>query len=384
MSEIRNIRLPLDKLCAGHWSPRRILSYNRTLNIVTGPRGSGKSTGWPIQLVSRFCATRTNDPIIGEYPELFVFMRPDPRGYGESAPGYFDNVMQIIRDRLGITLDIKYKGGADGGEYLIDGQLAGYGFPLGRYLDYKSTTRRVYHMLLDEFVAEGKSTGGTGYNGGKARPMFDPEALMSLLVSYDRQVSDDYEGMFRNEVKIYLAGNNYSYNTPYYVYFGIDKYLRTDSKFIAPKGAEWVLEQTAPPPEYSRAAEKSNAAALMGARDAAYTFSNTAVQGADVSAFVKRPRGQLSAICNLVSDGDTYGVYMCADDGLVYIMEGQAPSGMCIALTAADHRPNYLMSIRFSDTLAMRTIRDAYLRGYLRFSSAKSKYVVDNYFMYVR
>lgn len=378
-----NIKLNLEKLCAGHWSPRRLLSYNRILNMVIGPRGSGKSTGIPLYLVKDFLETRACDPMIGEYPHVFTFMRNTKDGYAETCGGFFENVEKIIKDRAGIDISIRYDGGADGGEYVIDDQLAGYGFPLTYYDDHKSTTKRVYNMYIDEFVAEGKSNGQNGYNGGKSRPLFDPEAVMSLMTSYDRGISESYKDMFRNEVRIFMSGNNYSYNCPYYVYFGIDKYLRTDSQFIAPKEALWVLEQTRPTEEYKEAAAESNVMRLMNEKDAAFSFDNKPRIGTDNGAFLAKPKGVRNTLCNLHADGCDYGVYMFPDSGIVWISDKYDKyCGMHIALTTEDHRPNYLMALRFSDTYAMKLLKDAYLKGYIRFANAKCKYMIDNYFMY--
>lgn len=377
-----NVKLPLDVLCRGHWSPRRVLSYNRPLMYVIGPRGDGKSTGSPLWLLEDYMKTRTNNPLIKEYPHSFVLMRPDAKGYAEMCEGYFENCQRIIYDRLGLDIDIRYKGGADGGEYLIDGQLAGVGFPLVDYSTRKSTTLRVYNMLLEEFVAEGKSNGQSGYNGGRTRPLFDPEAIMSLFTSYDRQISDSFADMFRNEVRVLHVGNNYSYNVPHYIYHGIDQYLRTDSKFIAPKGKLWVLEQTDAGEEYRKAVESSNVGRLMSERDKAFSFDNTPKSGGENSEFVAKLRGRRESLCNIAANGKVYGVFMQANSGIIWVSRQPSESGMTIAITTDDHKPNYLMAIRFSDCQAMKMLRDSYLRGYIRFDSAESKYIIDNYFMY--
>lgn len=377
-----NVKLNLERLCAGHWSPRKLLSYNRFISAVIGPRGTGKSTGFPMYLVADFMATRACDPMIGEYPHIFTFMRPQKPGYAECCEGYFENVQRIIYDRLGIAVQIKYQGGADGGEYIIDDQLAGYGFPLVNYLDHKSTTHRVYNIYVDEFVAEGKSNGQTGYAGGKSRPMYEPEALLNLATSYDRQISESYADMFRNEVRIFLSGNNYSYNVPYYVYLGMDAYLRVDSHFIAPKDKPWVIEQTKPTAEYSKAAESSNVYKAMSDKDKAYSFQNMTRVNTGNTSFVQKPKGERRAICNLHADGKAYCVYSFPNSGIVWIDDAEGPCGMNISLTCEDHRPNYLMSVRFNDTFAMKMLRDSYQRGYIRFKNVACKFMIDNYFMY--
>lgn len=380
---MRNIKFSLDEACRGHWSPRRALSYGRPLMYVIGPRGDGKSTGSPLFLLDEFLSSRCNNPLIHEYPRSFLVMRPDRKGYAEMCDGYFENCERILHDRFGVDIHVEYKGGSDGGEYVIDDQLAGIGFPLVDYSTRKSTTLRIYNILLDEFVAEGKSNGQSGYNGGRTRPLFDAEAIMSLMTSYDRQVSDSYADMFRNEVRVLHIGNNYSYNVPHYIYHGIDAYLRVDSHFIAPKGKLWMLEQTDAGEEYIKAVENSNVGRLMSDRDRAFSFENTPKTGGDNSCFVAKLRGQRESLCNLAANGKLYGVFFQRNSGVVWVSRKPSDSGMTIALTTDDHRPNYLMALRFSDCQAMKMLRDSYMRGYIRFDSAESKYIVDNYFMYV-
>lgn len=107
-----------DDLTKGWWSMRYVLSCEKLLDIIVGPRSLGKSTNVGLWLIIYFLS-HLDDKRNG-----WIYIRRDKDEVDESAETWFDNALGILNkyiteDSDKITLEYH------AGRYHINGKLAG-------------------------------------------------------------------------------------------------------------------------------------------------------------------------------------------------------------------------------------------------------------------
>lgn len=343
------------------YNPTRVLSYGRPLNFSIGSRSIGKSTGYALMFLDDFLRKGRQ----------FIYTRRTQDETQLTAPSYFDNAVNILRD---IHYDIKdffYKGG----EYYINGELCGYAVPLSLQQKYKSKCfERVWWILYDEFMV---MPGGSRYLGGSTNASYEVEAMTSLYQSVDRGVGR----AFRNETRIIFVGNAGTFFNPFFINYEVDRYLRPDTKYLAPKGAIYVLEMTTET-EATKEIKSSFGYQMSTEKTKAYAYDNAFADLTGDQFILKDPKGSRNRLVNLVYEGYKYGVYMYPEAGYLYINHREADGLQSIALTTEDHRPNYLMIRSWHGHPVTQLIKEMYDKGCIRFSDYKCKMVLDFYLKY--
>lgn len=342
----------------GWFSLRPILSYNRYFNIIVGAKTSGKSTGAALYYLMHYLETgkgwiytrRTND-------ETFL-----------TAPSWFSNAAEILSSH-GEKVEVVYKGG----QYFVNEKFAGISIPLSLHQKYQSMNLSFADFIhYDEFIdLHGR------YLGGQKAPLREYEDLMILYMNADRGVDKAY----RNEVKIIATGNNKTYYNPLYMALGADKYLNTDTHFLAPKGENWIVWQLRDEDVPARKAYKESVAYSLST-DAIkdFAFGNLSDEDRTNSNFVQKIEKPLYPVCNVIYNDMQMGVYMVQSEGLLYICP-RTNSCQTLSLTAGDHSPNYILANRGDYHIS--TIRQMYELGKIRFENARCKFFIDNYLKYV-
>lgn len=343
------------------YNPTRLLSYGRPLNFTIGSRSIGKSTGWAIKLIKDFM----------EKGRMFIYVRRTQDETQLTAPGYFDNAVDILR---GFGYDIKdfyYQGE----KYYLNGELCGFAIPLSLQQKYKSANySRVFYILYDEFMV---MPGGSRYLGGATNASFEVEAMTSLYQTVDRGIGR----AFRNETIIIFVGNAGTFFNPFFINYGVDRFLRPDTKYLAPKGQIYVLEMTTET-EATKDIKQSNGYLMSSEKTKAYAYDNAFADLSGDAFIVKDPKGSRNRLCNLSYEGHKYGVYMYPEAGYLYINHREADGLQTIALTTDDHRPNYLMIKSWHGHPVTNLIKQMYDLGSIRFSDYKCKLVIDFYLRY--
>lgn len=349
----------IEMMTKGWYSPMKSISYGRHLMVTTGPRTCGKSTGWSLKLLYDFL----------KEGKKWIYSRRTEDELLLTCKTWFDNAAGIFR-KYGFEVEVKY----DGRKYYVNGEEAGYAIPLSTSEKHKSENlSEVKWIVYDEFVARNKR-----YLGGKGS-LEEYQLLYHLLVTADRGIDKAY----RNEVCLVCLGNNESYYNPIYMSQGIDGYMRTDTKFCAPKGVDWVAEQVHR--EDIEALDEymeSTAFKLADAQTRAYTFDNIGVEHRGKDNFVEVLKVPMQGLFNFVFEGKKYGVYDVQSKGLIYVSKVPTSVYMTLALTTDDHKPNYLLVQRYNKHPYMQMLSQAYDMGCIRFDCNKSKYAIDNFFKY--
>lgn len=176
-------------------------------------------------------------------------------------------------------------------------------------------------------------------------------------------------GSQSRDVKVFLLGNMVSLMNPYFVYFGIHKRLKDETKFIRGKG--WIAQFT-----FIRSASesiKNNAFSRAFEGDSYMEYSTGEnVYLYDSKVFIEQPKGKSRYIFTLVHDKVSYGVREYYQDGILYI--NKKPDKNCrysATFKANDHNQNTIMLNKYC--VHWKNIRDAYQGGYLRFDDIKTK-----------
>lgn len=353
------------KIYGDFYSPERLLSYNRPWMFSVGARSIGKTTGWGIHIINNFIKTGHE----------FIYMRRDKDELMLTCQNYFDNAIEIINASGGNIAEFKY----DSKCYYIklegedEFKLCGYAVDLNKEYKRKSTNfGNVEFIIYDEFLAPNS----TGYLGSKQNFLYEYDRVYSLFCSVDRSVGKAY----RNEAKIIFMGNNSSYFNPLFIGLGIDKYVRADSKIIAPKGELWVLEQTTTV-KATEDFKNSNAYKLGNKAQRAYTFENDNME--DDGLFVEKTNKPKRILFNMTFDGLEMGVYYVMEDNMIYI-DKPGQTRFNFALTSSDHTINTYMINKLSDFDGILQLKESIATGRVRFATARIKQAVFSYYQFIK
>lgn len=355
-----------DKMTEGWFSLRRPLSYNRHFIAITGKRSTGKSTGTSLFILMNFFDTGMG----------WIYTRRTKDELDVTAPTWFDNAVEIINSYITEECDkikVEYKGGT----YLVNGEPAGSAIPLSLQQKYKSTNLSfAKYIIYDEFIA----FEGSGYLGGATNPLKEYRALLSLFQSSDRTVGK----AFRNEVIVICLGNSDSYFNPVYMGLGADKYIRTDTHFLAPKGKEWlVMQLRGEDAQEADAYKNSIGYKLSDEYTKGYAYENESKEERTDKVFIEKIKKQLDTVCNLHFDGYDMTMSINYKEGYVYISHGHAEGLKEYALTVGDHQPNYTLILRGGKEGYLGMIKMFYDAGAIKFENTKCKWCIDNYFRFV-
>lgn len=340
------------------YSPIKLLSYGKPFVISLGIRSIGKTTAFGIHVIQDFIKNG----------HKFVYMRRTLDELKTTAPTSFDNSVNIINHyhKRNVIESFTYEKNT----YYINGEVAGYGVPLSLQQKYKSIDySSVYWIIYDEFLPEDGR-----YIGGKENPFKEYDMIHSFFQTCDRGEGQAYA----NRVTFIFLGNNISYYNPLIIKLHADKYLRTDTKFLSPKGEKYVIEQS-----YGVKAtehmEESNVYALADDKRRRYAFYGTP----DSKAFIGKPQGHLEPICNLIYNGEIFGTYY-SEEGLVWISKspckGQGVRNL--AITAKDHSINYNLVNTWRNSYETTIIKQAYDNAWILFENGRCRYMLNQYFMY--
>lgn len=350
----------LEQIFEGYYNPLHVLSYGRPLIFSVGKRGIGKSTGWPALFIYRFIKNGWR----------FVYIRRDKDEVDLVAPTFLHNAEELLR-REGYDLGvIDYKGGM----FYMDGSLMGYAVPLSRQSKRKSLNfENVHFSFYDEFMA---GYGGSRYLGGRSKPMTEVINFELLFQTIDRGIDTPYAD---NLTSIFVGNADTLYN-PFFVAHGLDKYIRPDSRIVAPKGSCYVYENTTFV-ESQKGFENSNAF-KVSVMTRGYSFDNEFQDNYGNQFVDKEPKGSRTAMFNFEYDGKSYGVYKYSRQGFLYVTDRPIEGRQTIILTCADHRPNTILIREWQKHPATRLVKEMYSTGRIRFRSMACKLMLDFYYKY--
>lgn len=364
------LKLNYDKMVKGYYSVRHVLSYNRPLNAITGPRGTTKSTSVALWVICYWYQTEQG----------WIYTRRDKDTTDGTAEDFIVNAVAIINMFYpDLQLNIEYKGGKPGKYYLTDKYrdepvLCGFAVPLNLQAKYKGKNFSMCDwVVFDEFI----KSADEHYGGGSKDITREFVNLHQLMQTADRGIGV----LHRNKVRAICMGNNDSYFNPIYIAKGIDKYLRTETKFLAPKSEAYVVQQLsyADCPN-AEGYEDTMLYKLADDRTKDYAYRNINKEASENEFIEDHDKDSLKPVCEMTFDNFHMVCYQYSDG--LYIAPGTAPGRKRFALTLEDHTPDYNLPNSFNGYELIQ-IRRLYDRGKVRFKNHKCKYCLDNYFKYI-
>lgn len=359
----------LHELFGDFYSPEHVLSYGRKWICCIGSRHIGKSTGWMIYLLFRYI----------RYGERFVYIRRDDDTAKMTAKTAFNGACIIMREGgwpvFSVTAKTVDKIGTFYLQRTADAEPEEIGHFIGLNLSDKLKSADLGDMnykwiLYDEFI----SLDRTRYLGSSKNFLFEYIKADELYETIDRKVGHARLG----ECHFIFISNSASYYNPIFLGLGIDLYITTDAKTIAPKGAKWICEQT----RSVKATQNIQHDAItteIQKRLAAYNYENMAFD--DSPAFVEKISEPMNAICSVVYQKHKMGVYLLRD-GRVYICN-KPTQLQTIALTADDTSGgiNYFLLQANGMRDYINLIKDRFYQGQIVYQTQKIKYEISNFMM---
>lgn len=347
----------------GFFSLTPIMSRGKHLNIICGQRSSGKSTGTALWILDRYLKTGRG----------WIYTRRTKDEMLETCEHWFDNAVAIFRSE-GIDVNVEYRSGSYYVTYNGEEKEAGRAIPLSQENKYKGENLSAYrYIIYDEFINKNGQ-----YLGGRNRPIFEYQCLLSLYQTTDRDIGS----AFCNDTYIICLGNLDSYYCPVFRGCGADRYLTADVHFCAPKNEEWAVqimrEEDSPAVKEFK---ESVGYKLSDKRTKEYAYENKAKESYD-NDFVIKITEPMDYVCDLVYDGNRMKMMYSWKQGLFYVMNGKG-SGKVYSLTADDHTPNYFLCMSANGAEPIKQLKILYEQGRVRFQSNKIKFYIDSYLKFV-
>lgn len=350
------------KIYGKFYSPEKILSYGRPWMFIFGARSIGKSTGVGMFVIDEYL----------RFGKKFIYIRRDNDEVMETCRTFFNSPVEILKIHGRDIAEFKY----DRGDYYIRRnnsevfEQCGTTQALSKQGKVKSANFSEYfYGIYDEFVPDDKNK----YLGSKKNWKQEYTSMISFYQTVDRGIDRPY----RNEFKIFFLGNKASYNNPIFRAIKATRYVKDDSKFIAPKNVQWIIEQV-DTVEALNEIENSWAYQLSEDSYKNYAFKNRAFDSE--TTFVEKLTGSMIPLGNVKFAGDVMGVYTLEDEGLLYVCN--KPNHFpVLALTVEDHDEiNYLMVSTYRKSILMSTLYEAYMSGLVRFENIKCRNNIQTYF----
>lgn len=357
-----NVYKYLDEISGGFWNCKKLLTYNRPLNFVTGSRSVGKSTNIAAFFVLDFIRNG----------HKFIYCRRTLDETRLTCAGFFGNAVRLINEKTDFNIEnFRYYGG----DYFItiqgeEERPCGCIVSLSQEQKYKSADFSEYcNLVFDEFICQDS----TKYLGSKATPDKEYRAILSLYQTIDRGIDKP----FRNETRFFFLGNTATIYNPLFLSLDISRYIEAPARYIAPKNKLWILERIESVPALEEA-ENSFAYLMADAEGRDYAFKNT---GNDSTIYIEKlPQSRLY-LCTLVRNKRKYGVWAAQDFSRFYIGEHKDIGREIISLDIQSHTSNDLTMItRWQDYPIINRLVDAFKQSKLYFTNGRAQAEFLTYF----
>lgn len=365
-----NIYKYLDQTNHGFWNPKKLLTYQRPINIVTGSRSIGKSTGIAVLCLLDWLQNQ----------HKFMYVRRRQRDTYKTCKTFFENAVTIVNQSTYFHIKAfkfyngkyyiatKLKEGEEGEPDYIE---CGMASPLSSEEELKSSVFSDYNTIIyDEFISKDPNK----YLGTRDNPDFEYDSLTSLYQTVDRGVNKP----FRDETSVFLLANKSTIYNPICLSLNVVNYLSPHARFTAPKNECWVWENI----DHVEAAndyKDSFAYKISSASVKQYAYENT---GSDNVAFIKKPSSSTVYVATIKFKGISYGVRR--DFEFCYYI-GKPQTGYAVrSLDIDSHDGNDLaLILNWRECPLMCSLTEAFKLGRLYFDNGKIKNAILKYLQFM-
>ena len=374
-----NVFKYLDSFSNGFWSCKKMITYGRPFNFVLSGRSVGKSTQIACFILLDFLLNGRR----------FLYMRRDKDTVLLTATSFFENAVQLLNDNLpkfkefkDFKMAIKLEKRTyyiatewdDEGEPIFDQDCGG---TVALSIERKSKSSAlgsVYNIIFDEFIERDPSN----YLGNSDNmDLIEYRAVMSLYHTVDRTVGR----VFRNETRVFFLGNTETKFCPLLMKLGISNYMVKGANFIAPKNAQWVLEQVRGI-DALKHREQSFAYQLSTDDELEYSFSSDVNED---KVFIKKP-GPSEYIWTVILEGKEYGIRRSIHQVVpeMFVCKPE-PGYQKLALDIKGHTGiDYQLIKSWKSHPATMRLSEYYERGMLYFYNEETKNAFLKYLQFMK
>lgn len=316
-----------------YYDLNKLLSHNKILNFVIGPRGGGKSFAAKKWAINGWLKNRKE----------FIYLRRYNTELMEIG-NWFSDIASFYPE---------HEFAIEGGHFLIDGEVAGYYTALSTSQQKKSVSYpNVNKIIFDEFIID------------KGRVTYLKEEVQMFLDFYETVAR------LREDVTALLIANAITVVNPYFTYFHI--YPKSNSKFITK--SEVCVEIYRNDDFMEKKKNTKFGRLIDGTRYGKYAIENEFYR--DNMNFIEKMTGQTTPWCSIIYMGKRFGVWYGIETGFIYFNKKIPPDNRPVfALTTSDHEPNYLLIKKYSQNQRFKDIKLCYEMGTVRFDCLESKQV---------
>ena len=280
------------------------LSHNAFLNMVIGPRGTGKTYALKNHALNNYIKRQ----------EQFIYLRR----YKEETKRVRNLLFSDICRDTGY--DISYSPRDNG--YTLDGELIGYSMSLSDSAYYKSSSYPYVTLIIfDEFIIN------TYQN-------------MRYLKDEVTKFLDFIETVFRlrDNGKVFMLANSLSFVNPYTLYFNLN--LPRNKKWVKTKNNLVLLELVEADNEFITAKQNT----LFGQLNKDTQFEEMSVKNKfvlDTNEFIEKKSSNCSYVFTLSHASILYGVWRSLDSDILYVDKNiDFSSPLIYSVTFNDHSAN--------------------------------------------
>lgn len=309
------------------YTPEHTLTHNAIINMVIGPRGSGKTYGLKKRAVMNW----------EKKQKQFVYVRR----YDSELKLVQENLFADVNRDLGT--EVIYKEG----KYWLDNSVIGWPIALTKASGLKSASFPNVNLLIyDEFI-------------------IDETQHQRYLTKEVDKFLNLYETIarMREDVKAFLLANSLSFVNPYSIYWD----LKNDGRSIVKAQNGLVLCEMWQAAEYAEAKQKTKFGQLITGTE----FERMAVQNQfilDNDTFIEPKDKRSRYYMGIIVHGRPYAVWYC--EGVYYIDHGYNPNGRKYTFDVEDHDETTVLVKR---PKALEGLFKAFKHGRVRFHDLVTK-----------
>jgi len=307
----------------------KTLSHDAMINIVIGARGCGKTVAAKIKCVDWWINKR----------KQFVYLRRYGTELDEVKKSLFNDIISLGYSK---DKDIEFKNG----EYLIDGEVAGYAMSLNQSNYLKGVSYPdVGLIVFDEFVVP----------EGQKYLKHEVDKFYNMIESIARD----------RDIRILMLGNSLSLINPYTISWELTK-PKNGTGITKTKNNDILLE-IVDSSEFKEHKSKTRFAKIVeGSEYYRMAVDNEFIEDDDT--FIAK-KGQAFCILTMSYNGFKYGFWKDDSQGLYFVSKDIDKScSLNLALSLSDFKPN-LALLRGNDDYFKRIVINNFAKGLVRFES---------------
>lgn len=308
-----------------YYNGNTLLSKNALINFIIGERGNGKTYFFKKWAIKDFIKNKN---------EWIWLRRYDTE---------FDDISLYFNDIAHEFPNVEFKVGS--GKFYINGEVAGYYFPLSKHLTKKSIPYpNVNKIIFDEFIIP---KGNYHYLPKEVDVFFETVETIARL----------------RDVRCFLVANAVTEINPYFTYFN----LKLEGRFT--RQGDILVEKTESA-DYREVKKDTRFGKVIAKTDyGKYAINNEFVN--DNHDFIMKRTENAKILFNININGKLLGIWCDYKNGKLFASFKTDTEQVTICFTTDDMKPNYLMLNSRSNNL--KVLKNAISYGYLYYESFKVK-----------